>query len=93
MATPILSKNLEPVLLSCHQGLSVEEITRDCLEKAKALVQVSFGYLAYPESGSESLPTAYLSLLDDILELALKYNALIGASPQREGQALTGRGY
>ena len=45
MATCILSENSEPVL-SCHQGLSAEEITYDCLEKAKALAQVGVGYLA-----------------------------------------------
>jgi hypothetical protein len=70
MATPILTKNLDPVL-SCHQGLSVEEIVYDCLEKAKALVQVS---LAYECTDFDSpLPRAYLALLDDILELGLKH--------------------
>lgn len=73
MATSILTKNLDPVL-SCHQGLSAEEITYDCLEKAKALAAVGFGYLM---SGSkENLPAAYLSALDDVLELGLKYGAL-----------------
>jgi hypothetical protein len=89
MATRILSENPE-IVLSCHQGLSAEEITQDCLEKAKALAQVGFGYLTCPESDSNSLPAAYLSLLDDILELALKYHSLIGASSQR-CQALSGQ--
>jgi hypothetical protein len=70
MATPILTKKLDPVL-SCHQGLSVEEIVYDCLEKAKALVQVS---LTYECTDFDSpLPRAYLALLDDILELGLKH--------------------
>jgi hypothetical protein len=73
MANSILSKNSD-VVLSCHQGLSAEEITYDCLEKAKALTAVGFGYLM---SGSkENLPAAYLSVLDDVLELGLKYGAL-----------------
>lgn len=78
MATFIVSENSE-VVLSCHQGLSAEEITYDCLEKAKALASVAFGCVM---SGSPSLPAAYLSLLEDVLALGLKHAALIGASPQ-----------
>jgi hypothetical protein len=75
MATPILSENSEPVLLSCHQGLSAEEITYDCLEKAKALAQVG---VSYQLSMSLQLPAAYLSAIDDWLELGLKHCRLIG---------------
>jgi hypothetical protein len=68
--------------LSCHEGLSVEEIVYDCLEKAKALVQVS---LAYECADFDSpLPRAYLSLLDDILELGLKHaGSVIDVLPGR----------
>ena len=83
MATCILTENLEnvePVLLSCHQGLTAQEITYDCLEKAKALAQVGFGYLAEPYSSP--LPAAYLSALEDFLELGIQHCGLIGASKQ-----------
>ena len=63
------------VVLSCHRGLSAEEIVVDCLEKAKALTQVGLGYM----SDLNVLPTAYISLLDDVLELGLKHCELIGA--------------
>ncbi len=76
MAKPILSKNSD-VVLSCHQGLSVEEITYDYLEKARALVQIG---LAYQANLSEALPLAYLSVLDDWLELGLKYCQLSDTS-------------
>jgi|GEM_PF-6149541 len=79
MATPILSKNSEIVLLSCHQGLSAKEITRDCLEKAKALAQVGLDYLY---ELSLPLPAPYVSALDDFLELALKHCQLTEASPR-----------
>lgn len=78
MATSILSENSE-VVLSCHQGLSAQEITQDCLEKAKALTQIGLIYL----SDSGSLPAAYVSLLDDVLELGLKYSASDSISRQR----------
>lgn len=78
MATCILSENLEPVL-SCHQGLSAQEITYDCLEKAKALTQVGFGYLA---DSASPLPAAYMSALEDWLELGLKHCGLIGVPKQ-----------
>ena len=79
MATPILSKNSEIVLLSCHQGLSAEEIARDCLEKAKALTQVGLDYMF---ELSLQLPAPYVSALDDFLELALKHCQLTEASPR-----------
>ena len=80
MATSILSENSEPVLLSCHQGLSAEEITYDCLEKARALTKVGFGYLM--SGAQEDLPAAYLSAIDDWLELGLKHCPLIGVPRQ-----------
>jgi hypothetical protein len=76
MANVILPKNSE-VVLSCHQGLSVEEITYDYLEKARALVQVG---LAYQANLSEALPLPYLAVLDDWLELGLKYCQLSDTS-------------
>lgn len=79
MATCILSEKSELVLLSCHQGLSAEEITTDCLEKAKALTHVGVGYQM---NVSLSLPAAYLSAIDDWLELGLKHCQLIGV-PRR----------
>lgn len=80
MATCILSEKSEPVLLSCHQGLSAEEITTDCLEKARALTQVGFGYLL--SGARENLPAAYLSAIDDWLELGLKHCQSIGVPRQ-----------
>jgi hypothetical protein len=80
MATPILSENSEPVLLSCHQGLSAEEITYDCLEKAKALTQVG---VSCQLGMSLELPAAYLSAIDDWLELGLNHCQRIGLSPRR----------
>lgn len=80
MATCILSEKSEPVLLSCHQGLTAQEITHDCLEKAKALAQVGFSY-AVSDSVSR-LPPAYLSALEDWLELGLKHCGLIGLPKQ-----------
>ena len=80
MATPILSENSEPVLLSCHQGLSAEEITYDCLEKARALTKVGFGYLM--SGAKDDLPAAYLSVIDDWLELGLNHCQRIGLSPR-----------
>lgn len=77
MADAILSKKLEPVLLSCHQGLSHQDIVTDCLEKAQALAQVGFGYLM--AGAASPLPAAYLSALEDWLELGLKHCGLIGA--------------
>jgi hypothetical protein len=81
MATCILTKNLDPVL-SCHQGLSAEEITYDYLEKARALVQVG---LAYQANLSEALPLPYLSILDDWLELGLKYCEFSDTSNDSQG--------
>lgn len=73
MDTCILSQNSESIL-PCHQGLSAEEITYDCVEKAKALAQVGFGYLA---NATSPLPAAYISALEDWLELGLKHCRLI----------------
>jgi hypothetical protein len=80
LAKPILSKNSK-VVLSCHQGLSAEEITYDCLEKARALIQVG---LAYQASLSETLPLPYLALLDDMLEIGLEHaESVIDMLPPR----------
>lgn len=78
MASCIITENFESVL-SCHQGLSNQEITYDCLEKAKALAQVGYSYLA---DSSSPLPAAYMSVLEDWLEVGLKHCRLIGASKQ-----------
>ena len=78
MASNIITENSQSVL-SCHQGLSAQEITYDCLEKAKALAQVGFSYLA---DSSLPLPAAYMSVLEDWLEVGLKHCRLIGASKQ-----------
>lgn len=74
MATRILTEKSEPVLLSCHQGLTAQEITQDCLEKAKALTQIGVGYQM---NVSLTLPAAYLSAIDDWLELGLKHCGLV----------------
>jgi len=78
MATCILSENVKPVL-SCHQGLSAQEITYDCLEKARALAQVGLSYLV---DSSPLLPAAYLSALEDWLELGLQHCELMGEPKQ-----------
>ena len=71
MARVIVSENADVVLCS-HQGLSPAEIVQDCLEKMKALLLIC-------TSGFDisSLPLAsqhqYLSLMDDLVELALGY--------------------
>jgi hypothetical protein len=80
MATCILSEKSEPVLLSSHQGLSAEEITYDCLEKARALAKVGFGYLM--SGAEEDLPAEYLAAIEDWLELGLKHCRLIGVPPR-----------
>lgn len=74
MATSILSENLKPVLLSCHEGLSAEEITYDCLEKAKALTHIGAEY--------QLNVSLSLSAIDDWLELGLKHCQLIGVPPR-----------
>lgn len=74
MVKSIVSENLDFVLPS-QQGLSSIEIVIDCLEKIKTLLLI---YTAGFKIAS--LPThfqnQYLSLLDDLVELAIGHYLL-----------------
>lgn len=69
MLNRIVSENSGVVLCS-HRGLSPAEIVQDCLEKMKALLLIcTSGF----DMSSLSLASQhqYLSLMDDLVELAL----------------------
>ncbi len=58
------------VVLSSHRGLNTSEIIEDCLEKAKAMLQIivttDFDISSVPSESQRQ----YLSLLDDLADLA-----------------------
>jgi hypothetical protein len=69
MANVIVSEKSDVVLCS-HRGLSPAEIVQDCLEKMKVLLLIcTTGF----DMSSLSLASQhqYLSLIDDLVELAL----------------------
>jgi hypothetical protein len=69
MANVIVSEKSDVVLCS-HKGLSPAEIVQDCLEKIKVLLLIStsgFDMSSLPLGSQHQ----YLSLIDDLLELAL----------------------
>lgn len=70
MACNSVSENLDVVLYS-HRGLLPAEIVEDCLEKIKSLLLITTGGFEL-----NSLPLAsqqqYLSLMDDLTDLALR---------------------
>ena len=67
--TKAIVSDYSDVVLSSHRGLNSAEIIEDCLEKAKAMLQV-----VTMDSDIMSLPSQsqqqYLSLLDDLVDLA-----------------------
>ncbi len=68
MAKTIVSDNSE-VVLSSHRGLNSSEILEDCLEKARAMLQIvttDFDLTSLPSHSQHQ----YLSLLDDLVDLA-----------------------
>ncbi len=80
MAMPILSENSDVVLCS-HQGLSSADIVQDCLEKLKALIVLK----THPtEEVLKSLEHQYFSVLDDLVDIALRefsQNPAVNLSP------------
>ncbi len=70
MANVILSEKSDFVLCS-HRGLSPADIVQDCLEKAKSLLLVctnGFDIRSLPLESQHQ----YMSLLDDLVDLALR---------------------
>ncbi len=68
MVKSIVSDNSE-VVLSSHRGLSSSEILEDCLEKARAMLQIvttDFDITSLPSHSQHQ----YLALLDDLVDLA-----------------------
>ncbi len=69
MAKPILSDKSNFVL-SSHRGLSPTDVVQDCLEKIQSLLLIcskGFDFSVLPIASQHQ----YLSLLDDLAELAL----------------------
>jgi hypothetical protein len=70
MAKVIVSENSDVVLCS-HRGLSPADIVEDCLEKAKSLLFICTGGFDMNSLPLES-QHQYLSLVDDLVDLALR---------------------
>lgn len=72
MAKTILSENVSDVVLCSHRGLPPSDIVQDCLEKIQSLLLICTGGFEL-----SSLPVAsqhqFLSLLDDLVNLAMRY--------------------
>ena len=58
------------VVLSSHRGLNTSEIIEDCLEKAKAMLQILVATDFDVSSALSESQHQYLSLLDDLVDLA-----------------------
>ncbi len=58
------------VVLSSHRGLNASEIIEDCLEKAKAMLQIMVATDFDISSAPSESQRQYLSLLDDLVDLA-----------------------
>ena len=58
------------VVLSSHRGLNTSEIIEDCLEKAKAMLQIMVATDFDVSSAPSESQRQYLSLLDDLVDLA-----------------------
>ncbi len=59
------------VVLSSHRGLNSAEIIQDCLEKAKAMLEILTIDFDMRSLSSES-HHQYLSLLDDLVDLSYR---------------------
>ena len=55
---------------SSHRGLNTSEIIEDCLEKAKAMLQIMVATDVDVSSAPSESQRQYLSLLDDLVDLA-----------------------
>jgi hypothetical protein len=68
--TVAIVSDYSDVVLSSHRGLNTSEIIEDCLEKAKAMLQIivttDFDISSVPSESQRQ----YLSLLDDLVDLA-----------------------
>ncbi len=58
------------VVLSSHRGLTTSEVIEDCLEKAKAMLQILVATDFDVSSTPSESQRQYLSLLDDLVDLA-----------------------
>jgi hypothetical protein len=72
MVNRIVSEYDSEVVLSSHEGLSSVEIIEDCLEKAKAMLEVLTMIEEIPSLSSAS-HHQYLCLLDDMVGLSCRH--------------------
>jgi hypothetical protein len=72
MAKAIVSEYDSEVVLSSHRGLSSVEIMEDCLEKAKAMLEI-LSIIEEMTSLSSASHRQYLRLLDDMVGLSRRH--------------------